>query len=436
MAHRSLLWIAFALLSSLAWAQEHAPGTIRAFAGVAAHPEKPGYHQLIYDYRDGDAQRSMPFLLCLPQGYDQQKQTWPLIVCLSGIGERGQDPRMLYMWGIAHDLLEKPDLQAKMPFAILMPQCPTDGTWKTPQVAKAVDRLVQQVTAQWSIDEMRVYLTGLSLGGGGCWPVARLSPQRYATIVSISGGANEPEATAAALKQSGVTCLIISGEADLKSVPGSATMAQALRSAELDVIEVVVPAGPHILWPAYYGDQRFYDWLLSHRRGAAPPGDRMTAGQLAEMGTILGKPDPTRQRLDDELQTVAKYWLVDNWGNQVAPGLRKNLVGQNNVYVTPPKSSEIPCRLQTTIKLPSPRPLLHLEVGHHPQGNWTLLVQVNEKVVREQQVGPQFTHDGWMTLDIDLSAYAAQEVRLQLVVLPSGQVHQEAYWSKVEITGW
>lgn len=428
--------VALGLLASVACAQEQVPGTLSGYAGAPAHPATSGYHQLVCRYHDGETQRAMPFLLYLPEGYGQQNQKWPLIVCLSGIGERGEDPRMLYMWGIAHDLLEKPDLQKWAPFVILMPQCPTDGTWKTPQVAKAVDQLIQQVMTTWSVDDTKVYLTGLSLGGGGCWPVARLSPKRYAAIASFSGGTNEPDATATALEGSGTTCLIVSGEADPRSAVGSATMAKALRGAGLDVVEVVVPNGPHVLWPAYYADQRFYDWLLLHQRGSLPPQNRMTAGQLAQIGEALCKPDPLRQKLDEELQMVARYWLVDNWGNTVEPGLRPNLGGRKNVYVTAPKSPEIPCRLQTTIKLPSPKPLLHLEVGHHPQGNWTLVVQVNEKVALEQPVGSQFSRDSWMTLDTDLSAYAGQEVRLQLVVLPAGKDHHEAYWSKVEITGW
>ena len=61
---------------------------------------------------------------------------------------------------------------------------------------------------------------------------------------------------------------------------------------------------------------------------------------------------------------------------------------------------------------------------------------MNEKVVLEQPVGPQVSRDGWMTRDVDLSSYAGQEVRLQLVVLSTSPDHPEAYWSKVEVTGW
>ena len=334
------LWVPILalLLAPLAWAQ----GQVSGYGDGPARPTVPGYHQLLYSYRHSQQDRKMPFLLYLPEGYGQQNQKWPLIVCLSGIGERGQDPRMLYMWGIAHDLLDKPDLQKWAPFVILMPQCPTDGTWKTPQVAKAVDQLIGQVMATWLVDDTKIYLTGLSLGGGGCWPVARLSPQRYAAIASFSGGANEPETTAAALKGSSTTCLIVSGAADPRSAPGSAAMVKALQSAGLDVVEVIVPNGPHVLWPAYYADRRFYDWLLSHQRGAKPSPNRMTAAQLAKMGEAQCKPDPLRQRLDQELQTVAKYWLVDNWGDTVAPGLRAVLRNRKNVYITAPKSPEIP----------------------------------------------------------------------------------------------
>ena len=61
-----------------------------------------------------------------------------------------------------------------------------DLTWQdlSGQIAMAA---LDETIEEFRIDESRVYLTGLSLGGEGAWYLGYLHPDRFAAIVPICG---------------------------------------------------------------------------------------------------------------------------------------------------------------------------------------------------------------------------------------------------------
>ena len=64
----------------------------------------------------------------------------------------------------------------------------------------------------------------------------------------------------------------------------------------------------------------------------------------------------------------------------VKSGLIDGLAGKKNVYVTHPLSTTAGCTLSRTIEVPAgKKTTLHLVVGHHPEGDWTLIVRANGK---------------------------------------------------------
>ena len=49
-------------------------------------------------------------------------------------------------------------------------------------------------------------------------------------------------------------------------------------------------------------------------------------------------------------------------------------------------------------------------------------------------VGRETAENGWMQVDVALSAYAGKEIKLELVNQPSDWKFEAAYWAKIELT--
>jgi hypothetical protein len=111
-----------------------------------------------------------------PPGYDASNTTkkYPLIIFLHGIGERGNGttdlpnvcangiPRNIY-WGSTMTFTVNGTTES---FLVLSPQLDTKyGGW----VDGYVDAMLEYAKANLNYDPDRVYLTGLSAGGGGTW---------------------------------------------------------------------------------------------------------------------------------------------------------------------------------------------------------------------------------------------------------------------------
>jgi len=101
-----------------------------------------------------------------------------LIVHLHGSGERGTDIEKLKIHGPLKYLLSH-DLEAY----VLAPQCPENEMWE----AESLHQLIQKIIVENNIDENRIYLTGLSMGGWGTWNLAFAHPETFAAVVPICG---------------------------------------------------------------------------------------------------------------------------------------------------------------------------------------------------------------------------------------------------------
>ena len=81
---------------------------------------------------------------------------------------------------------------------------------------------------EYKIDDKRIYLTGLSMGGFGTWSLAAKYPDRWAAIVPFCGGGDP--AKAKEIKD--IPCWCFHGDAD-QAVPvrASREMVEALKAA-------------------------------------------------------------------------------------------------------------------------------------------------------------------------------------------------------------
>jgi len=130
----------------------------------------------------------------------------------------------------------------------------------------------------------------------------------------------------------------------------------------------------------------------------------------------------------------APDWELINCGPDMDPGLKPKLRGKKNVFLTHPLKRQVGCTLWRTLEVPAnQKTMLNLVIGHHEQGDWTLLIKVNDREVLSQAIGESTTQDGWRSVSLDLSRYAGQNIKLDLVNQPSGWAFEAAYWAQIDI---
>jgi len=198
---------------------------------------------------------SCKYLLFLPQNYDNSSESWPTILFLHGAGQRGEDPEAVKKHGPPEIVEKKPDL----PFIVISPQCP-EGQWWNHDIIMA---LLEEVITHYRIDEDRIYLTGLSMGGFATWSLATEYPHRFAAITPVCGGGYPY--TAHQLKR--IPVWAFHGAKDpIVPLYESERMVEAVKQAGGKVKFTVFPEVEHNAWDQAYNDPTLYEWFLQHRR--------------------------------------------------------------------------------------------------------------------------------------------------------------------------
>lgn len=222
----------------------------------AAEQAKPAAGPLQACELDRTIQVKLKYLLCLPKDYASQP-AWPLLLFLHGAGERGTNLEAVKKHG-------PPKLIAAgqaFPFIVVAPQCPNDRWWEPVTLSALLDEIVEK----YRVDRDRIYVTGLSMGGFGTWSLAASTPNRFAAIAPVCGG-GEPywARTLTHLP----TWIFHGGKDGVVPLQRSEQMQQAMKKQGADVKLTVYPEAGHDSWTATYANPEFYDWLLTHRRGA------------------------------------------------------------------------------------------------------------------------------------------------------------------------
>ncbi|MHC4289203.1 MAG: glycoside hydrolase family 127 protein [Planctomycetota bacterium] len=137
--------------------------------------------------------------------------------------------------------------------------------------------------------------------------------------------------------------------------------------------------------------------------------------------------------ISEAVEEFAPGWSVRNCLDEGNPGLNAKVRGKKNVLVTHPINRSIGCELSTELEIPKGKPSLRLVVGHHEEGDWTLLIKANGAMLMETDIGPGVSKDGWMEFDIDLSMFAGKKTKLTIFNLANGGPNEAGYWAKIKI---
>lgn len=180
----------------------------------------------------------------------------PLILCLHGAGERGhgEDLSKVETHGFLQ-LFKNVDFEG----ILIMPQCPEDTFWAA--CVESILKFIDQLKEAYPIDEDRIYLTGLSMGGYGTWYTAMAKPSLFAAIAPVCGGGMAWNA--------GVLSMPVwafhGAEDSVVNIRNTEEMVESLQARGKDVTYTRLKGVGHNAWDYAYNED-LLNWLLSKKR--------------------------------------------------------------------------------------------------------------------------------------------------------------------------
>lgn len=240
------------------------------------------FRESVYD--DTEYQVTVPYALYVPSDYDPSRR-YPIVVALHGTGER-EEPieAILEKMAMATAWAEDSE-RGHNQCLVLVPQCrihynqednwtslvqfinghSNSPFWPFPQL-KAVWNLLRKLVEEYSVDERRIYLTGVSSGGFAVYVLAMEHPNAFAGLVPVSCAANPDKINL--LK--GIPMWIFHSDDDPLIVP-SWTLDPCLAAMDKAGVKYKLtryPAGMifwqsgHFAWEVCYHNQEMRDWLF------------------------------------------------------------------------------------------------------------------------------------------------------------------------------
>lgn len=194
------------------------------------------------------------YLLHVPENYDADPaKKWPVIFYLHGRHASGKNLQSLKRYGLPYYLSKG----KKMDFIVVSPQCPWGKNWASEDWFNPV---YDEVASKYRIDESRVYLIGMSMGGFGTWELAARMPDRFAAISPMCGGANLKWVP----NLSKIPTWVFHGTAD-RDIPisRSEVMVKALQKVNPEIIFTRLINQGHDISKQFDNDE-LYAWLMKH----------------------------------------------------------------------------------------------------------------------------------------------------------------------------
>jgi predicted peptidase len=259
-----LLCISLVIFSCVDEPQPVEPSTV---------PEEVDVNETASDEDDADADASssspdsafyrartfsgMPYQIMYPRKYDSTS-TYPLIIFLHGIDERGTDNRQQLKWGAS--LFQSDSVSKQYPAFVVFPQCRVSNYWHEGVMLRQLKSLVDNLVKTNSIDAKRIYIEGLSMGAYGTYAMVAEYPDLFAAAIAIAGDGDEKKAD----RMAKVDWKIYGGKKDTR-VPGekSEKMAAALRKSGANVSVKIYPDADHQhTWTKAFAEPDFVSWVF------------------------------------------------------------------------------------------------------------------------------------------------------------------------------
>lgn len=247
---------------------------LAATAGENARPADPvaaAFEARTYADAKGE---TLLYRLLKPENYDP-KQKYPLVIFFHGAGERGTDNVAQLKHCVATFI--KPEVRAKYPCFVLVPQCPPNQKWvdmdwssqkgeqpkaPSPSMRKVLE-LTDALRKEFSIDAGRFYVSGISMGGYATWDILCRKPDMFAAGVPICGGGDPTKVTPMAKVP---VWAFHSDDDKAVTVDRTRAMIKAMKDAGGSPKYTEYTGLGHNSWTKAYAEPDLLPWLFAQRR--------------------------------------------------------------------------------------------------------------------------------------------------------------------------
>jgi len=194
------------------------------------------------------------YLLHVPEDYNKDpNKKWPVIFYLHGRHASGKNLQSLKRYGLPYYISKG----KQMDFVVVSPQCPWGKNWASEDWFNPV---YDEVATKLRIDDSRIYLMGMSMGGFGTWEIANRMPERFAAISPMCGGANLKWVD----QLSKIPTWVFHGTADRQiPISRSEVMVRALEKLKANIKFTRLINQGHDISKQFNNDE-LYSWLLKH----------------------------------------------------------------------------------------------------------------------------------------------------------------------------
>nr|WP_241229936.1 PHB depolymerase family esterase [Thermosipho globiformans] len=219
---------------------------------------------------------TLPYRLYSPKIENNKK--YPLVVFLHGAGERGNDNIKQITANKGATVWASADVQSENPCFILAPQCPENSWWgsykkddfvfEANTILYTVMLLINKISKENPIDENRIYITGLSMGGFGTLILLSDFPEKFAAGVVVCGGGDLDKVS----RYKDIPIWLFHAEDDpVVSVDFSRKLFEKSKSIGGNIKYTEYPKGllpskkihPHAAWELAYNDKEMIKWLFN-----------------------------------------------------------------------------------------------------------------------------------------------------------------------------
>jgi predicted peptidase len=238
-----------------------------------------------------------------PEAIANPAQRRPFITFLHGGGESGSN-NVSQVNGNIDNLLAEAKRRGAFLYA---PQTPNN--WSSAILTDRVMTMIDRALVEQNADATRLYITGLSNGGGGTWNMLSRYPDRFAAAIPICGVTPASDFAPARLLDQAIAAfharndtvvsvgtsrtvinrILAAAGQPAPLYPSSAGAPDfAYTSPTLDLTYGEPAFGGHGIWGLVYNSPPLYNWLFAHTTLVPEPSALFTAGTaLAVLFTSL-----------------------------------------------------------------------------------------------------------------------------------------------------
>ncbi|MCE7992472.1 MAG: prolyl oligopeptidase family serine peptidase [Roseivirga sp.] len=241
--------------------------------------DKSAFEKREHTFKQG----TLLYRVLYPENFDRS-QKYPLVYFLHGAGERGTDNAKQLIHG--SKLFLDTENRQKYPAIVVFPQCPPGDYWanvsrevneltgkrdfifakkgKPTKAMKGALSLIDSLVDLTYVDNNRIYISGLSMGGMGTFELVSRRPKTFAAAMPICGGDNPKSAGIYATR---LPFWVFHGARD-NVVPSkfSEQMVEAIKAQGGNAKFSLYPNANHNSWDKAFAEPEFLSWLFSQSK--------------------------------------------------------------------------------------------------------------------------------------------------------------------------